>query len=279
MKVEEVMSTDLVVGYVPSAVKDVLDKLAKHNVSGIPILKKGTKNVAGVVTRADIFKNADEDQLALVMNDDFQFVKKGQDVKDAAKLLFDNRIHGLPVINKKKNLVGIISPKDIIKKTMLKKEDNVDQYSSNLIVPVYEETPINIVMEIINITNENALPILSNDLKLTGTISDGDLFKLSSIQEGIARLNMGLGDDEDQWTWEGIRDTVRLYYSTSEVTLPSIPVKEVMITNVKKASKNTPVRDVADTMIKNYISHIPIVDSNDRLVGMVSDIDLMACIL
>jgi CBS domain-containing protein len=279
MKVEEVMSTDLVVGYVPSAVKDVLDKLAKHNVSGIPILKKGTKNVAGVVTRADIFKNADEDQLALVMNDDFQFVKKGQDVKDAAKLLFDNRIHGLPVINKKKNLVGIISPKDIIKKMMLKKEDNVDQYSSNLIVPVYEETPINIVMEIINITNENALPILSNDLKLTGTISDGDLFKLSSIQEGIARLNMGLGDDEDQWTWEGIRDTVRLYYSTSEVTLPSIPVKEVMITNVKKASKNTPVRDVADTMIKNYISHIPIVDSNDRLVGMVSDIDLMACIL
>jgi len=279
MKVEEVMSTDLVVGYVPSAVKDVLDKLAKHNVSGIPILKKGTKNVVGVVTRADIFKNADEDQLALVMNDDFQFVKKGQDVKDAAKLLFDNRIHGLPVINKKKNLVGIISPKDIIKKTMLKKEDNVDQYSSNLIVPVYEETPINIVMEIINITNENALPILSSDLRLTGTISDGDLFKLSSIQEGIARLNMGLGDDEDQWTWEGIRDTVRLYYSTSEVTLPSIPVKEVMITNVKKASKNTPVCDVADIMIKNYISHIPIVDSNDRLVGMVSDIDLMACIL
>ena len=162
---------------------------------------------------------------------------------------------------------------------MLEKEDNVDQYSSNLIVPVYEETPINIVMEIINITNENALPILNNDLKLTGTISDGDLFKLSSIQEGIARLNMGLGDDEDQWTWEGIRDTVRLYYSTSEVTLPSIPVKEVMTANVKKASKNTPVCDVADTMIKNNISHIPIVDSNDRLIGMVSDIDLMACIL
>ena len=279
MKVEEVMSTDLVVGYVPGAVKDILDKLAKHNVSGMPILKKGTKNVVGVVTRADIFKNADENQLALVMNDDFRFVKKGQDVKDAAKLLFDNRIHGLPVINKKNNLVGIISPKNIIKKTMLKKEDNVDQYSSNLIVPVYEETPINIVMEIINITNENVLPILNNDLKLTGTISDGDLFKLSSIQEGIARLNMGLGDDEDQWTWEGIRDTVRLYYSTSEVTLPSIPVKEVMITNVKKASKNTPVCDVADTMIKNHISHIPIVDSDDRLIGMVSDIDLMACIL
>ena len=125
MKVEEVMSTNLIVGYVPGSVKDALDKLAKNNVSGMPILKKGTKNIAGVVTRTDIFKNADEDQLALVMSNDFHFVNKDQDVKEAAKILLDNRIHGLPVINKKKNLVGIISPKDIINKMMLKKEDNV----------------------------------------------------------------------------------------------------------------------------------------------------------
>jgi CBS domain-containing protein len=31
-------------------------------------------------------------------------------------------------------------------------------------------------------------------------------------------------------------------------------------------------------MIKNDVSHIPIVNADDRLVGMVSDIDLMACI-
>jgi len=279
MNVEDVMSTDLVVGYIPGAVKNALEKLAKNNVSGIPILKKGTKNVAGIVTRTDIFKNADEDQLALVMNDDFYFVRKGQDVKDAAKLLFDNRIHGLPVINKKKNLVGIVSPKDIIKKTMLKKEHNVNKYLSNLVVPVHEDNPINFVMEIINITNENALPVLNSNLKLTGIVSDGDLFKLSSIKEGISRSEIGIGDDEDQWTWEGIRDTVRIYYSTSEVTLPLIPVKKVMVTDVKKASKNTPVNEVANIMIKNDISHIPIVDSEDRLIGMVSDIDLISCIL
>jgi CBS domain-containing protein len=279
MIVEEVMSTDLIVGYIPGSVKSVLEKLAKNNVSGMPILKKGTKNVAGVITRTDIFKNAEEDQLALVMNDNFHSINKDKNVKEAAKSLFDNRIHGLPVMNKKKNLVGIISPKDIIKKTILKNEDKIDQYLSNLVVPVHEENPINIVMEIISITNENALPVLNDNLKLTGIVSDGDLFKLSMIKEGIARSDIGLGDDEDQWTWEGIRDTIRLYYSTSEVTLPTIPVKEAMITEVKKATKNTPVGEVANIMIKNDISHIPIVDSEDRLIGMVSDIDLMACIL
>lgn len=277
MIIEDVMSTDLIFGNVPGSIKDALDILAKNNVSGIPILKKNTKNIVGVITRTDIFKNSDEDQIALVMNEDFHYIKKDQDICDAAKLLYENRIHGLPVINNKKNLVGIISPKDIIKKMLLKNDNTISDYFSNLVVPIYENTPLNIVMEIISITNENALPIINDKLQLTGIISDGDLFKLSKIQEDIERSDIGLGSDEDQWTWEGIRDTVRLYYQTTHVTLPTIPVKEAMIKNVKKATKNTPVSDIANMMIKNDISHIPIINADDRLVGMVSDIDLMAC--
>ena len=124
MKVEEVMSEELIVGYVPGTIKDALQILAKHNVSGMPILKKGTKNVVGVLTRQDIFRNADEEQLALIMSEDVHFVDKDQDLKDAAKLLLEHRIHGLPVINKRKNLVGIISPTDILEVLLEKK--NVD---------------------------------------------------------------------------------------------------------------------------------------------------------
>jgi CBS domain-containing protein len=277
VKIEEVMSTDLIVGYVPGTVKDALKILAKHNVSGMPILKRGTKNVVGVVTRTDIFRNADEEQLALIMSDKVFMVEKDQDVKVAAKLLHQNRIHGLPVVNKRKQIVGIISPTDILKILSDRKREVVEKYYTNMVVPVYEETPINIVMEIINITNENALPVLNDSLKLAGIVSDGDLFKLSHIKESVSRSDMGIGDDEDQWTWEGIRDTIRLYYSTSKVDLPNVAVKEVMVKNVIKAFKNTPVSEVAQKMIKNNISHVPVVDENERLVGMITDIDLMAC--
>lgn len=279
VKVEEVMSEELIVGYVPGTIKDALSILAKHNVSGMPILKKDTKQVAGILTRTDIFKNADEEQLALIMSEDFYYVEKDQDIKDAAKLLFENRIHGLPVINNRKNLIGIVSPTDILKTFSKDNNDLVENYYTNLAVPVYQDTPLNIVMEIINITNENALPVLNDERKLAGVVSDGDLFKLSHIKESMSGSDMGMGSDGDQWTWEGIRDTVRLHYSTSEVSLPAVPVKEVMITNVIKAFKKTPVSEVADKMIKNHISHIPLVDSSDRLIGMVTDIDLMACIL
>jgi len=279
VKIEDVMSTDLIVGYVPGTVKDALKVLAKHNVSGMPILKKGTKNVVGVVTRTDIFRNSDEEQLALIMSDKVHLVDKEQDVKIAAKMLHQNRIHGLPVVNKRKQIVGIISPTDILKTLSERKREAVEKYCTNLVVPVYEETPINIVMEIINITSENALPVINDDLKLAGIVSDGDLFKLSHIKESISRSDMGIGDDEDQWTWEGIRDTVRLYYSTSKVDLPTVAVKEVMVKNVVKAFKNTSVSEVAQKMVKNNISHIPVVDESERLIGMVTDIDLMACMV
>lgn len=279
MKVEEVMSQELIVGYVPGTVKDALGILAKHNVSGMPILKKDTRQLAGVLTRTDIFKNHDEEQLALIMSKEYHCVDKDQDIKDAAELLYKHRIHGLPVINNRKNLVGIISPTDIIKTYTEGQNDHVEKYYTNLAVPVYQDTPLNIVMEIINITHENALPVLDDKGKLTGIVTDGDLFKLSHIRESVSHSDMGMGGDGDEWTWEGIRDTVRLHYSTSEVTLPTVPVKEVMIKDVVKAFRNTSVIETSKRMVKNNISHIPIVNSDDKLIGMVTDIDLLACIL
>ena len=276
MKVEEVMSRDLIVGYVPGTVRDALKILAKHNVSGMPILKKETNIVAGVLTRYDIFRNPEEDQIALIMSDEYHSVSKEEDVKVAAKLLYENRIHGLPVINNRKNLVGIISPTDILRNVNKNVSENIEKCFTNLVVPIYQATPINIVMEIINITHENALPVLNDNRKLVGIITDGDLFKLSHIKESVSQTDLGMGGDEDAWTWEGIRDTVRLHYSTSEVSLPPVAAQEVMVTDVVKAFENTPVNEVADKMVKNHISHVPVVDSNDRLIGMVTDIDLMA---
>jgi CBS domain-containing protein len=277
MKVEDVMSKNLIVGYVPGTVKDALKVLAKNNVSGMPILKKETKTVVGIVTRTDIFKNPDEDQLALIMSKEYYSVEKDQNVKDAAKLLYAHRIHGLPVINNRKNLIGIISPTEILKNMHKNITEKIEKYFTNLVVPIYHDTPLNIVMEIINITHENALPVLNDECKVVGIVTDGDLFKLSHIRESVSQTNLGMGGDEDDWTWEGIRDTIRLHYSTSEVALPPVPVKQVMVTDVVKAFLNTPVNEVANEMLDNNISHIPVVDSNDRLIGMVTDIDLMGC--
>lgn len=279
VKVEDVMSEDLIVAYVPGTVKEALKILAEHNVSGMPILKEDTKKVVGVLTRSDIFRNPDEDQLALVMSKDFLYVDKDDDVKKAAEIFYNHRIHGLPVLNNRGNLVGIISPTDIVRKVLIESEESVKDFYTSKAVPVYKKTPINVVMEIINVTHENALPVLDDDLKLIGMISDGDVFKHSSVKEGITMSNMGLGEDEDQWTWEGIRDSVRMYHSTSELEFPDITVEEVMVTNLVKTFENSKVCDVAEKIVKKKIGQLPVVNAENRLLGMITDIDLMRCII
>ena len=278
MKVQDVMSKDLIVGYVPGTVKDALQILSENNVSGIPILKKDTNKLIGVLTREDIFKNPEEDQLAMIINEDFSYISKDKDIKEAAKIFYEKRIHGLPVVDSKKNLVGIISPHEILKILMKEKESGiVKDYFSKVVIPVYSETPVNIIMEIINITNHSALPILDDSKKVVGLVTDGDIFKLSEIKEGIKQSNLGIGEDGDQWSWEGIRDNVRLYHSISEVSLPKIPVKEIMIKDVKTASRTTPLCDIARLMVKNKFGNVPIINEQNHLKGMISDIDLMKC--
>ena len=280
MKVEDVMSKNLIVGYVPGTVEAALQILAEHNVSGIPILKKGTDKLVGVVTRTDIFKNPNEDQLAMVINEEYHHLKKGDDIQVAAEIFYKERIQGLPVIDRSHNLIGVVGPHDLLKYLMKENLDDVGgSYINPGVAPVYVETPINIIMEIINITNENALPVLDDNLKVMGIVTDGDLFKHSEIKEGIAQSEIGIGDDEDEWTWEGIRDTVRMYHSISEVSLPKVPVKEVMVTDVITASKNTPICEIAEMMVKKNFSNIPIVDSENRLKGIVSELQLMKCLL
>ena len=278
MKVKDLMSKEIIVAYVPSTVRDALKILAKHNVSGIPVLRKGTRQLAGVVTRSDIFRNPDEEQLAMVMNPNPYTIGEDDDIEDAAKLFYENRIHGLPVLDKKRNLVGIISPTDLLK--MIEEKDNryVENYYTTSCVPVYQETPLPALMEIITITNESALPVLDEEGKLVGIVTDGDLFKLSHIKDSISKSEFGLGDDEDAWTWEGIRDVLRLYYSTSKIDLPPVPVKEVMVREVEKASRKTPISEVAKVMLKKRISQLPVIGSDDRLIGMITDIDLMKAI-
>jgi len=278
MKVQDVMSKDLIVGYVPGTVKDALQILSENNVSGIPILKRDTNKLIGVLTREDIFKNPEEDQLAMIINEYFSCISKDKDIKEAAKIFYEKRIHGLPVVDSRKNLVGIISPHEILKILMKEKESEiVKDHFSNIVIPVYSETPVNIIMEIINITNHSALPVLDDSKKVVGLVTDGDIFKLSEIKEGIKQSNLGIGEDGDQWSWEGIRDNVRLYHSISEVSLPKIPVKEIMIKDVKTASRTTPLCDIARLMVKNKFGNVPIINEQNHLKGMISDIDLMKC--
>ena len=52
-------------------------------------------------------------------------------------------------------------------------------------------------------------------------------------------------------------------------------VSEIMTTGVKTAHADTPVKEIANTMCFNKISGLPIIDENDKIIGIVSEKDLL----
>jgi CBS domain-containing protein len=52
-------------------------------------------------------------------------------------------------------------------------------------------------------------------------------------------------------------------------------VKEIMTTNVRTAHPDTLIREVAVTMCFNKISGMPVVDANNKVIGIISEKDIL----
>jgi len=274
LKVKGIMNPDPVVAEIPGTRRDALRLFGKHEISGIPVVKTETKKLAGIVTRSDIFNKINEDQLALIMNDKPVTISPQDTIQKAAQILWEYRIHGIPVVEKGE-LVGVISPTDLLKYVTRANGREIETYLSRLCAPVYEETPLPIVLKILCITDAGALPVLDIKGNLVGFVTDGDLFSISHLKEGVAESDIGIGEDEDVWTWEGLRDIMRLYYATSKMELPMVPVKEVMITDIERVYQKSPSSSAAQKMLDKNVSQLPVIDNLGSLVGMIYDIDLM----
>lgn len=272
MKVRDLMTRDPIVAEVPGHRRDVLRLLVKHSVSGLPVVRSKTRQLAGVVTRSDVFRKPEEEQLALIMSRNPHTIAPDAAASDAARLFFQKRIHGLPVVEGA-DLVGVISPTDLLRATRAPGA-TVEQFITTRVVPIYQETPLPVVWQTMRLTDHNALPVMDDAARLVGIVADSDLFKLSGVQESIAKHDLGLShDDEVEET--SVRDIAPLYYAKSVLDLPRRPVREIMERKVITCFQKTSAEEAALKMAKARVNQLPVIDTEDRLVGIVTDLDLM----
>ena len=277
VKVTDIMITDPVMVEAPGNRSTVLKLLVQNNLTGVPVVKEGTTKYVGFVTRQNLFTKADVEQLALIVNKKHPCIHRKDDIRKAAKLLVDHDLHHLPVVENKK-LVGIITPTDLLK--IVEKEnykEGVENYVRKPCIPIYENTPLTVVAAIIKITKSFAFPVLDDDSQLSGIITDRDIFNLIVVDGTTAMSDLGSGEDEDEWTWEGLRNIMKLYYEVSKITLPKIPVKEIMVKNPITVFRKTPLKEAARIMRRNDFGQLPIRDTDDRLYAMVDELDVIAC--
>ena len=98
--------------------------MRKENKAVLPVVKEDTDILVGLVTRSDLINNPDEEQIAMLMSRDLITVKPGDDVVDAARVMMENNVRRVPVVNDDGELVGIITSFDLVSKALTKIEVN-----------------------------------------------------------------------------------------------------------------------------------------------------------
>ena len=273
MLVKDYMTADVVHVDIPGNRDDVLKILKRTGISGVPVLKN--KKLVGIITRKDLLGKPEETQLGLLMTPKPVTIEPDADIREAARLLVTHRIRRLPVVEDNK-LIGLLSVADLIHAIaqMKIKEEIKDAYTSTTFA-LWEDTPLPLVGRVMEISGVDAIPILNSESVLQGIISERDLIRSSSIEDSVGVSDFSNGTDDDEWTWESIRDNHTISFGISRVQLPNRPVKLAMVKNVVAVPKNAEVSECALKMRRSRVDQLPVVNGDKRLVAMLYDRDLI----
>lgn len=109
----------------------------------------------------------------------------------------------------------------------------------------------------------SGLPVIDDDARLVGIISEGDLLRRSELGSGeyAAAIRAASAEKQD-------RDFVKAYSGN---------VADVMTTNVVTVGEDAPLGRVAALMEEHGIKRVPVMH-NGKLVGIVSRADLLRAI-
>ena len=115
---ESGMILDPITLSVEAKVGDAMNIMQEFKIGGIPIINKKNELV-GIVTNRDLrFEKDLSLPIRKIMTTNNIITTEISDLENAEKILQENKIEKLPVVNKKNELVGLITFKDIIKNRM-----------------------------------------------------------------------------------------------------------------------------------------------------------------
>ena len=270
--VKNVISVD-----VPGTRDDLLKTLKENKISGVPVSRDG--HLVGIATRTDILKNLEEDQLAMLMTRNPITISPHSSVIEAAKVLLEKKIRRLPVVLDTV-LIGIVTVADVMRCVAnIGIEEEIKDYVNEEVTSVWDGTPLPVVTRIMDLAKMKALPVLDDAGQLTGIITDEDIIRVSKIEDYIEVFADSPGYDNDEWTWECVRNVESYYYGVSRIEQPMIPVKNIMARDVVKVSNTSKASGCALRMVRNRIDQLPVVSAKDELIGMLHDRDLMKVLL
>ena len=272
--------------------------LIKYNISRVIILKGGqNKKLAGIVTEKDIVRflhaefprrSLDEIRLdEIITNQQLITVEGRTDVSDCAKLMLNNNISSLVIVkanNDNSILNGIITKSDLLDAYARSFGGDVaiNEYMTKKVLTVEPDESVHIVLLIMADGNVSRVIVVGdNNSKPVGIITSHDLLPASTLliadksKPSLSKYQTKGKDIEmNESTGSTAAHAGGLPYGMKRILL----AQDIMKFNPIMVTDYSNLVDAALIMKGNRISGLPVIDSNDKLVGIITKTDIIRAI-
>lgn len=278
---------------------DARNVLLKYNISRVIILKgRQNKKPAGIVTEKDIVRflhaefprrSLDEIRLdEIIANQQLITVEGGTNVGDCAKLMLNNDISSLVIVkaNNDDNSVlnGIITKSDLLDAYARRFGGDVaiNEYMTKKVLTVKPDESVHIVLLIMADGNVSRVIVVGdNNSKPVGIITSHDLLPASTLliadksKPPLSQYRTkGKEIEMNENTGSTAANTGGLPFGMKRILL----AQDIMKFNPIMVTDYSNLVDAALIMRGNRISGLPVVDSNDKLVGIITKTDIIRAI-
>jgi CBS domain-containing protein len=277
---------------------DARNILLKYNISRVVILKgRQNKKPAGIVTEKDIVRflhaefpkrSLDEIRLdEIITNQQLITVEGGTDVGDCAKLMLNNNISSLVIVkanNDNSILNGIITKSDLLDAyaRSFGGDVTINEYMTKKVLTVEPDESVHIVLLIMADGNVSRVIVVGdNNGKPVGIITSHDLLPASTLliadksKPPLSKyLTKGKNTEMNESTGSTATHSGGLPYGMKRILL----AQDIMKFNPIMVTDYSNLVDAALIMRGNRISGLPVVDSNDKLVGIITKTDIIRAI-
>ncbi|MGH8545734.1 MAG: CBS domain-containing protein [Gammaproteobacteria bacterium] len=118
MQIREIMSTEVEIIPTNASIREAAAKMKELDVGAIPVCDG--QELKGLVTDRDIAvravaegRDSSKTKVSDIMSTDLAYCFEDDEVEDAAQLMEVKQIRRLPILNREKHLVGIVSLGDL----------------------------------------------------------------------------------------------------------------------------------------------------------------------
>ncbi len=260
MKVRELMQRDVTTVAENEPLGLALQVMGWNGVRHLPVVRDG--RVVGIVSERDVLARRDPEDVARVhgtvaeaMSSPVKVSFPHMDVEEAAAILVAERIEALPVVEEGR-LVGILTSTDLLGSmaqctVTLTEEPTIASVMVRRVEAAYADDSLAEAATRMAKRGIRHLPVVDGLRRVRGIVSDRD------IRETVAR------------TLVDIEAAERSAY------VRSLRIGDVMAHNPRTVRADEPIAAAVRAFVDDRFGALPVVDEDDRLVGILSYIDLL----